>query len=160
MPNRKSNAKLTIESNARARARNGRKCHSYGVECDADSTTKTTTATAIHTHLLSANQEIVAALGAFNRPCVAHQTCGGARRTTIKMEGVQLVLDYLMAIDYWAKCIGVLNRDTYVPSLKLHAYATRDSPRHMRPSQTGARPEHKRQLKQQEQLHICAILRR
>ena len=40
-----------------------------------------------NTNLLSANQEIVATLGVFNRPCVAHQICNGVGKAYNQMNG-------------------------------------------------------------------------
>ena len=40
-----------------------------------------------NTNLLSANQEIVATLGVFNCPCVAHQICKGVGKAYNQMNG-------------------------------------------------------------------------
>ena len=40
-----------------------------------------------NTNLLSANQEIVATLGVFNRPCVAHQICKGVGKAYNQING-------------------------------------------------------------------------
>jgi hypothetical protein len=80
--------KSNKESNALARARNRKKCYSYSVGCNAIRySIKTMTVTGNNTNLLSANQEIVATLGVFNRPCVAHQICKGVGKAYNQING-------------------------------------------------------------------------
>jgi hypothetical protein len=79
------------ESNALARARNRRKCYSYGVEYNT--TVRIDRSDGWQKRRLDCESRDCGDSVAINRPCVAHQICRRARApidTTIEMEGVRI----------------------------------------------------------------------
>jgi hypothetical protein len=93
MPNAlKSNAEL----NARVRARGIKKCHSYGVGCNATTvqvTIKTTTATAT-TRTLVCEPSDCGDFIAFNCPCVAYQKHVRGRTSARRKGPTRMSLGY------------------------------------------------------------------
>jgi hypothetical protein len=71
------------ESNALARARNRKKCYSYGVERN---TTRIDRSEGKGDDL-TANQRDCGDSVAINRPCVAHQICNGVGKAYNQMNG-------------------------------------------------------------------------